>query len=93
MNEATFEVHIQPALLQFGFSQAKIQRNVNTWLVISLFTDGIVSSGKAGKLLGMTRIEFLELLRERGIAYIDYSPREVDEEMEAVRLLEVNRRK
>ena len=93
MNEATFEVRVQPDLLKFGFNQAKIQRNVNTWLVISLFTDGFVSSGKAGKLLGITRIEFLDLLRKRGIAYVDYSPQELDEELEAVKSLEINKPK
>ncbi|MEA3350504.1 MAG: UPF0175 family protein [Chloroflexota bacterium] len=93
MNKTTFEVHIQPDLLRFGFNQAKIQRNVNAWLVISLFTDGFVSSGKAGKLLGITRIEFLDLLQKRGIAYIDYSPQELDEEFEAVKSLEINKSK
>jgi predicted HTH domain antitoxin len=91
MKEMIFEIRVQPDLLKFGLNQDKIQRSVNEWLVLSLFTDGLVSSGKAGKLLGITRIDFLDLLQRRGIAYLDYSPQELDEEFEAVRLLETNK--
>ena len=90
MNEAIFEVRIQPNLLKFGFDQAKIQHNINAWLAISLFTEGILSSGKAGEILGITRIEFLDLLRKRGIAYLDYSEQELDEEFSAVNALEID---
>jgi len=59
------------------------------WLVLSLFKDERISSGKAAQLLGITRIEFLALLRRRGIAYVDYSPDEVAEELAAVKSLQV----
>jgi len=91
MKEVKFEVFVQPDLLKFGFDQVKIQRSVNEWLVLSLFSDGVISSGKAAKLLGTTRIEFLDLLRRRGIAYLDYSPQEIEEELEAVKSLEINK--
>ncbi|MBU0511803.1 MAG: UPF0175 family protein [Chloroflexi bacterium] len=91
MTEVTFEVSLPPTLLQFGFNQDKVQRNVNEWLVLSLFTDNHVSSGKAAKLLNISRIDFLTLLRNRGIAYIDYSPQELDEEFEAVKTLGIEK--
>ena len=59
------------------------------WLVFSLFKDERVSSGRAARLLGITRLEFLDLLRRRGIAYLDYSPDEIAEELEAVQRLPV----
>ena len=85
MNEATFEIRVSSDLLGFGYDQAEIQRKVNEWLAISLFTEGHISSGKAAKLLQMTRIEFLALLRKRGIAYVDYGPEEIAEELATVR--------
>ena len=91
MTEVTFEVSVPPTLLQFGFNQDKVQRNVNEWLVLSLFTDNHVSSGKAAKLLNISRIDFLTLLRNRGIAYIDYSPQELDEEFKAVKTLGIEK--
>ena len=84
MNDATFEVHIPSNLLEFGFDKEQVQQNINEWLVLSLFTDGQISSGKAARLLNITRIEFLELLRKRGIAYVDYSAEELEEEIDTV---------
>jgi predicted HTH domain antitoxin len=89
MNEGTFEVQVPATLLKYGFDQAQVQRNVNEWLVLSLFTEGHVSSGKAASLLDITRVDFLELLRKRRIAYIDYSPEELSEEFETVKALKI----
>jgi predicted HTH domain antitoxin len=60
-------------------------------MVISLFTEGRISSGKASKILGISRVEFLALLRERGVAYIDYTPDELAEEFAAVEALDWER--
>ncbi len=93
MLEATFEVTVPPALAQFGFNRDHVQRNVKEWLVLSLFTDNHVSSGKAANLLNISRIDFLALLRKRGIAYIDFSQQELDEEFDAVKKLKVKKLK
>ena len=89
MVEATFQVHVPVSLLRYGLDQNEVQRRITEWLVISLFTEEHVSSGKAARLLGIGRIEFLALLRRRGIAYIDYTPDELEEEFAAVQELEV----
>ena len=89
MQEATFEVRIPASLLEFGFDQDQIQRQVNQWLVFTLFTEGHISSGKGASLLELTRIEFLALLRKHGIAYIDYSPQELADEFKAVDSLNI----
>lgn len=89
MTEATFQVRVPAPLLQYGLDQSEIQRRLVEWLVLSLFTEGHVSSGKAARLLNTTRIEFLALLRSRGIAYLNYSPDELNEEFEAVEKMDV----
>ncbi len=86
----TLELQIPLALLQFGLDQAEIQRRLKEWLVFSLFTEGRISSGKAASLLEISRVEFLALLRERGIAYLNYPPTELAAEFAAVAALEVN---
>jgi predicted HTH domain antitoxin len=93
MDEVIFEVRVPPALLQFGFNQDQVQRNVNEWLVLSLFTDNHISSGKAAKLLDISRVDFLALLRKRGIAYLDYSAQELEEEFAAVKALGIDKAK
>lgn len=89
MTETTFEVHVPTPLLQYGLDQGEIQRRLIEWLVMSLFTEGHISSGKAARLLNMTRIEFLAQLRAHGIAYINYTPDDLAEEFASVDRLEV----
>jgi predicted HTH domain antitoxin len=83
----TFEVKIPAELLSYGFQPDDIQNQFTEWLVLSLFKDSRVSSGKAARLLGLTRVEFLALLRRRGMTYIDFSHAELAEEFAAVKLL------
>jgi len=93
MAETTISVHIPTSLLKLGISQAEIQHRVSEWLVFSLFSEGKISSGKAGKLLGITRVEFIQLLKTRGIAFINYSEEEIAEEIETVKKLPTKAKK
>ncbi|MGB8647780.1 MAG: UPF0175 family protein [Anaerolineae bacterium] len=88
MADTSFQVQVPTALLQFGLDQKEIQRRLTEWLVLSLFTEGHITSGKAARLLDITRIQFLALLRARGIAYINYTPEELAEEFDAVNKLQ-----
>ncbi len=89
MQETTVEVRIPKSLMQFGLNQNDVQRQVNEWLVLSLFTDDRISSGKAARLLNISRVDFLALLQKRGIAYINYSEEELEEEFTAVSQLQL----
>jgi predicted HTH domain antitoxin len=53
-----------------------------------MFTEDRISSGRAARLLGISRVAFLALLRDRGIAYIDYTREELEEEFAAVEALD-----
>jgi predicted HTH domain antitoxin len=89
MVETTLQVRVPTSLLHLGFDQNEVQRRISEWLVLSLFTEGHVSSGKAAQLLNLSRIEFLALLRVRGVAYINYSSDELADEFAAVDELNV----
>jgi len=88
MNDSTVQVQIPGSLLQFGIGRDEIERRVSEWLVLSLFAEGHISSGKAAKLMGVTRLQFIALLRARGIAYINNTPEEMEEELKAVESLD-----
>ena len=83
MTQAIVEINLPAPLLQLGFTKDEIQNRVIEGLALSLFTEGRISSGKAARLLNLSRIEFLAMLRERGIAYINYTPDELAEEFAA----------
>jgi len=85
MSDVTFEIHLPQPLLNLGLDREDIQQRVKEWLVLSLFTESRISSGKAASLLAINRLDFLALLRRRGIAYLDYSEDEWAEEVETAR--------
>lgn len=84
MTESIVEVRIPTPLLQLGINREEVEQRVTEWLVLSLFTEDRISSGKAARLLNISRIDFLALLRKRGIAYVDYSEEELADEFAAV---------
>lgn len=49
-------------------------------LALKLFEQGRISSGKAGKLCGMSRVEFLLAASRSGVAVVDLSQQELHEE-------------
>ncbi len=83
----TLQITVPSSLLEFGIEPAEIQRRAVEWLVLSLFTRERISSGKAARLLEIHRSEFLDLLRQYGIAFVDLSPEELDEELAAAKAL------
>ena len=87
MNDVILQIRVPQPLLDLGLDYDDVQQRVQEWLVLSLFTDERISSGKAARLLEMTRLDFLTLLRKQGIAYLDFSPNEWAEEAETARLL------
>lgn len=84
-----FQVQLPPTLLQFGLSKDDIQDRITEWVVLLLFSDGRISSGKAARLLNINRLDFIALLKTRGIAYINYSTEELDEEIETAKRLKL----
>ncbi len=83
MSDTSFEIHVPTPLLQLGLNREDVQRRVTEWLVLSLFTEERISSGKAARLLNLSRVEFLDLLRSRGVAYLDFSTDDLNDEFEA----------
>jgi predicted HTH domain antitoxin len=79
----TFEAKFTPC-----GSIVKVQA-CQTFVLCRKQAEGRISSGKAARLLNLSRVEFLALLRARGIAYINYTPDELAEEFAAVEALEV----
>ncbi len=87
MLETTFNIRVPSNIIDLGLTQEDVQRRVSEWLAFSLFSEGKISSGKAGQLLGISRLEFIELLKARGIAYINFSEEEIKEEIESINQL------
>ncbi len=76
-------------MTQYGVSIQDIQNNMEEWLVLSLFTQQRISSGKAAQMLNLSRIDFLALLHKYHITYFDYNNEELEEEFAAVKQLQL----
>lgn len=57
-------------------AEAEFMRSVKEQTVLKLYSDQRITTGEAAKMLGLTRIEFLDLLRRTGIGFLV----ELDEE-------------
>lgn len=89
MTGMTVEIQVPDAFSLLGFDRVEIQRRILEWLALSSFVEGRISSGKAASLLNLSRVEFLDLLRARGVAYVNYSAEELADEFAAVEALDV----
>lgn len=65
-----------------------ISQEVIRLVVLELFNEGEISSGKAAELLGMSGESFRELLYQRNIPYFDYTKNEMQEEFTVIRELQ-----
>lgn len=52
---------------RFGATDAEIARNAKLELAIEMYREAKWSTGKAGKFAGMTRLDFMDLLRDRKV--------------------------
>ena len=80
MQQTVFEIDVPKTILDYGFSKVDVQSHVNEWSVLQLFTEDHISSGKAARLLDITRVEFLDMLYKKRISYLDYTPEELEDE-------------
>jgi len=48
---------------------------------LGLFRDGRISAGLAARLLGLTRLEFLDLLRRHGAPFVAYTDEELERDL------------
>lgn len=61
---------------------ADIGRRAREWMALELFREGYVSAGKAAEVLGLSKSQFIDLLDQRGVPYLDLNPRELAEDLD-----------
>ena len=63
-------------------SAEEFERELRFLVVAKLYELGRISSGRAAELAGMERIEFLRSLGQYRISILNYSPEELEREIE-----------
>jgi predicted HTH domain antitoxin len=75
--------HGRPALLALPFDDRLLEYGVARALALQLFEAGHVTLARGARLADSSVEEFIELLGEAGIDAVDYSPEELEAEVEA----------
>ncbi len=62
-------------------TQGEIGRDVKLYAALMLYQLGKLSSGMAAQMAGIARVEFLQLCGEYGISVFQYTPEELEAEL------------
>jgi predicted HTH domain antitoxin len=68
MNTVRFDLEEDLVALLHQLNQP-VERSVRELVVLELYRRGMISSGKAGELLGMSRLQFIHHASHLGIPY------------------------
>lgn len=75
-------------LLSHGLSQEALAAEARELLGMKLYATKVLSLGKAARLAGLNKWDFIDLLGENDVPIIDYSDDELDLEFESLSTLE-----
>jgi len=68
-------------------SRARMEERLRELIVVELFREGRVSSGKGARILGMSKRAFIELLGRRGVPCFTESPEELEADVKVAESL------
>jgi len=67
--------------------QEQLEARLRELIALQLFREGRISSGKGAELLGLSKLEFIELLARHGLSYFTESPQELAAEVKMLEQL------
>jgi predicted HTH domain antitoxin len=79
----------QNLLAALDIPKSELGRQAREWVLLELFQEGKISSGKAAEMLGLSKSQFLDLLNQRNLPYLDADLGNLEREVAA---LEGNRK-
>ena len=70
-------------LTSLKIPKSELEDRAKDWVVLELFQEAKISAGKAGQILGISKVQFIELLNQHGLPYLDASAQELAQEIAA----------
>ena len=84
MQTITIEIELpRDLLVSLDIPMAQAGQKTKEWVVLELFREGKISSCKAGELLGIRKVEFIDLLGRYAIPYLDQPPAELASDVQS----------
>jgi predicted HTH domain antitoxin len=82
MAELKVEIQLPRNLLAaLNVPESELGLRAREWVLLELFQEGKISAGKAAELLGVSKFQFLELLNQRNLPYLDADLKELEREV------------
>ena len=69
----------------------ELEERVRKEAILALFADRKIPAGQAAHELGLERLDFMELLKQRGIPYVIYTPDDWEADIKAIKEFERRR--
>ncbi len=76
--------HGKPVFVAVPFDDVVLEAGIIPALAAKLYAEEVMSIGKAAKFAGFSVAEFTELLAKWGIPSVNYSPGELQEELDTI---------
>jgi predicted HTH domain antitoxin len=73
----------QNLLAALDIPESELGRQAREWVLLELFQEGKISSGKAAEILGLSKAQFLDVLNERNLPYLDADSADLEREVAA----------
>jgi predicted HTH domain antitoxin len=86
------KLEIEVNVADGAVDKAELQEYLRKEAILALFADRKIPAGQAGRELGLTRLAFMELLKQRGIPYIIYTVDDWEADGKALEEIERRRR-
>jgi predicted HTH domain antitoxin len=67
--------------------ETRLAQRLYELIALELFREGIISAGKGGELVGISKAEFIQLLAKYNIPYFNQSPEELVAEVNLLEYL------
>ena len=85
MNTETVSFEIPQAILaSLKVGNVELARNIRLLAAIAYFRERKLSLGKAAELAGMGRLDFMDVLSDKGLVIFDYDESMVTSELDGV---------
>ena len=74
------KLQIEVDVAEESIDKTHLEEHLRQEAILALFADRKIPAGKASRELGLERLEFMELLKRRGIPYVVYTAEDFAED-------------
>jgi predicted HTH domain antitoxin len=85
-------LEIEVNVAEGSIDKSELQERLRREAILALFADRKIPAGQASRDLGLGRLEFMELLKQRGIPYVIYTADDWESDSKAIDEYERRRR-